>query len=155
MTGSLVAARNVVWTAALALLLSPGAAIADDCNDVAQKCKIEVHVDGTCPNATFRFVPETLKLRDKHKWQIIWTLPTNYKFCPASGDRLIFKDYTGNPDFQFYTQEVDDPSGNCYLKLSVWDKNEPWTSTKQYSYFLQFTSPTNTTCKFDPFIRNG
>jgi len=148
--------KRIAWIAGVALSLGAGASRAQDCNDGSGKCKVDVKVSGTCPNATITFEPDTLKLKDRHQWEIIWSLPNGYAFCLANGDRLLFTDYSGNPDFQFKNMMVDGPTGNCYTKLSVEDKNEPWTANRPaYEYKLQFTSPTNTMCLAHPFIKNG
>lgn len=132
-----------------------GAAHAQDCNTTSGKCKVDVLVFGTCPGANIRFDPNTLNLAGRHNVEIIWSLPRGYRFCPANGDGVSFKDPSGSPDGQFYGPVYDDPSGTCYLHFKWKDKNEPWTHTKQYGYDIKFTSPTNTPCKEDPFIRNG
>ena len=97
--------------------------------------------------------PDTLQLNGGRNVRITWELPRGFRFCRASGDGIRFK---GETDGQFFDDDTDDPQGGgCFKKFRWKDKNDPHTAGKSYSYLIQFTSPSGTTCRHDPFIRNG
>lgn len=132
----------------------PPATLANDCRTPNGKCDVAIRVTEPCNDeGKITVDPEILDLAGKKDVTITWELPTGYRFCQNSGDKVTFK--YSNLDFQFYGPEYDDnQGGGCFRKFKWKDKNEAHTAGTSYSYLLQFTGP-NGACKRDPFIRNG
>ena len=125
------------------------------------RCKVKITVDGDCPGATVKYDKPDLSLSGSGHTFIIWTLPANYRFCPAQGDGAFLKFFDTTDQFSD-PAATNDPEGNtdadaakCKKHFRLRDANEIQTAGTTYKYRIQFTDRNNKTCTTDPQIRNG